>query len=177
MRRLNLSEHRDSFKKQEAVQEVSCDEPEPPGLGDEGSCKQEGQAELRGLQPGTREQKPLPVPQIDVQGLEGEVHEPGSAEWECQGSYPPLQLVAKVYTEQTDETKTVEYKRLSSQRQNSRDLRDLSSGLQPPRVGRILRGPLQAAKSLPILQLWEARGRQDLTLELPERVHGRQQVQ
>uniref|UniRef100_A0A8C5SFD7 Uncharacterized protein n=1 Tax=Laticauda laticaudata TaxID=8630 RepID=A0A8C5SFD7_LATLA len=28
MRRLNLSERRDSFKKQEAVQEVSFDEPE-----------------------------------------------------------------------------------------------------------------------------------------------------
>ncbi|XP_074060932.1 microtubule-associated serine/threonine-protein kinase 3 isoform X4 [Macrotis lagotis] len=83
MRRLNLSERRDSFKKQEAVQE----------------------------------------------------------------------LVAKVYTEQTDGTKAVEYKSLSSQRRNSRDLRDLNSGPQPPRVGRILRGPLQAAKSLPILQL------------------------
>uniref|UniRef100_A0A4X2LF11 non-specific serine/threonine protein kinase n=1 Tax=Vombatus ursinus TaxID=29139 RepID=A0A4X2LF11_VOMUR len=83
MRRLNLSERRDSFKKQEAVQE----------------------------------------------------------------------LLAKVYTEQTDGTKAVEYKSLSSQRRNSRDLRDLGSGQQPPRAGRALRGPLQATKSLPILQL------------------------
>ncbi|XP_072457765.1 microtubule-associated serine/threonine-protein kinase 3 isoform X2 [Notamacropus eugenii] len=153
MRRLNLSERRDSFKKQEAVQEVSFDEAESTGLGDEGSCRQEGQAEPRGPRPGAREQKPPPVPQIAVQGSEGEVHEPGSAEWECQGSYPPLQLLAKVYTEQMDGTKAVEYKSLSSQRRNSRDLRDLSSGQQPPRVGRALRGSLQAAKSLPILQL------------------------
>nr|XP_020864527.1 LOW QUALITY PROTEIN: microtubule-associated serine/threonine-protein kinase 3 [Phascolarctos cinereus] len=153
MRRLNLSERRDSFKKQEAVQEVSFDEPEPAGSGDEDSCGQEGQAEPRGPRPGAREQKPPPVPQIAVQGLEGEVHDPGAAEWECQGSYPPLQLLAKVYTEQTDGTKAVEYKSLSSQRRNSRDLRDLSSGQQPPRVGRALRGPLQATKSLPILQL------------------------
>ncbi|XP_068920602.1 microtubule-associated serine/threonine-protein kinase 3-like [Petaurus breviceps papuanus] len=153
MRRLNLSERRDSFKKQEAVQEVSFDDPDSMGLGDEGSCRQEGQAESRGPRPGAREQKPPPVPQIAVQGSEGEVHEPGSAEWECQGSYPPLQLLAKVYTEQTDGTKAVEYKSLSSQRRNSRDLRDLSSGQQPHRVGRGLRGPLQAAKSLPILQL------------------------
>jgi microtubule-associated serine/threonine kinase len=31
MRRLHLSERRDSFKKQEAVQEVSFDEPPDPG--------------------------------------------------------------------------------------------------------------------------------------------------
>ncbi|XP_056678093.1 microtubule-associated serine/threonine-protein kinase 3 isoform X2 [Monodelphis domestica] len=153
MRRLNLSERRDSFKKQEAVQEVSFDEPEPPG--DEGPRGQEGRAEPRGPRPGAREQKPPPVPQIAVQGSEGDVHEPGSAEWECQGSYPPLQLLAKVYTEQTDGTKAVEYKSLSAQRRGSRDLRDLSSGgqQQPPRAGRPLRAPLQAAKSLPILQL------------------------
>uniref|UniRef100_A0A8D0EIS6 non-specific serine/threonine protein kinase n=1 Tax=Strix occidentalis caurina TaxID=311401 RepID=A0A8D0EIS6_STROC len=37
MRRLNLSERRDSFKKQEAVQEVSFDEPEPAPASEEGS--------------------------------------------------------------------------------------------------------------------------------------------
>uniref|UniRef100_A0A8U8BW48 non-specific serine/threonine protein kinase n=1 Tax=Geospiza parvula TaxID=87175 RepID=A0A8U8BW48_GEOPR len=60
MRRLNLSERRDSFKKQEAVQEVSFDEQETPGT----------------------------VPQIAVQGSESDEQEPAVAEWECQGSYP-----------------------------------------------------------------------------------------
>uniref|UniRef100_G1N037 non-specific serine/threonine protein kinase n=1 Tax=Meleagris gallopavo TaxID=9103 RepID=G1N037_MELGA len=55
MRRLNLSERRDSFKKQEAVQEVSFDE-----VGR--------------------------VPQIAVQGSEGDEQEPVG--WQCQGSYP-----------------------------------------------------------------------------------------
>uniref|UniRef100_A0A8B9BEP5 non-specific serine/threonine protein kinase n=1 Tax=Anser brachyrhynchus TaxID=132585 RepID=A0A8B9BEP5_9AVES len=63
MRRLNLSERRDSFKKQEAVQEVSFDEP--------------------GAEP-----KPGRVPQIAVQGSESDEQEQGVAGWECQASYP-----------------------------------------------------------------------------------------
>uniref|UniRef100_A0A8C2YBJ0 non-specific serine/threonine protein kinase n=1 Tax=Coturnix japonica TaxID=93934 RepID=A0A8C2YBJ0_COTJA len=63
MRRLNLSERRDSFKKQEAVQEVSFDEP--------------------GGEDGPRLSR---VPQIAVQGSEGDEQEPVG--WQCQGSYP-----------------------------------------------------------------------------------------
>uniref|UniRef100_A0A8C3PP39 non-specific serine/threonine protein kinase n=1 Tax=Calidris pygmaea TaxID=425635 RepID=A0A8C3PP39_9CHAR len=62
MRRLNLSERRDSFKKQEAVQEVSFDEPEATP-------------------------KPNQVPQIAVQGSESDEQEPAVAElppgWEA----------------------------------------------------------------------------------------------
>ncbi|XP_068276626.1 microtubule-associated serine/threonine-protein kinase 3 isoform X1 [Nyctibius grandis] len=77
MRRLNLSERRDSFKKQEAVQEVSFDEPEPvPASEDGGTAGTEPKA------------KPSPVPQIAVQGSESDEQEPAVAEWECRGSYP-----------------------------------------------------------------------------------------
>uniref|UniRef100_A0A8C3Q813 non-specific serine/threonine protein kinase n=1 Tax=Geospiza parvula TaxID=87175 RepID=A0A8C3Q813_GEOPR len=86
MRRLNLSERRDSFKKQEAVQEVSFDEQETAAGGEDGGKSEEGQgtagAELPPkLKPGT-------VPQIAVQGSESDEQEPAVAEWECQGSYP-----------------------------------------------------------------------------------------
>uniref|UniRef100_K7F298 non-specific serine/threonine protein kinase n=1 Tax=Pelodiscus sinensis TaxID=13735 RepID=K7F298_PELSI len=52
MRRLNLSERRDSFKKQEAVQEVSFDEPELVPVSEDGT------------------KMPTVVPQIAVQGSE-----------------------------------------------------------------------------------------------------------
>ncbi|XP_053821840.1 microtubule-associated serine/threonine-protein kinase 3 isoform X3 [Vidua chalybeata] len=84
MRRLNLSERRDSFKKQEAVQEVSFDEQETAAGSEDGSKSEEGQ--------GTAEPPPKPkpstVPQIAVQGSESDEQEPAVAEWECQGSYP-----------------------------------------------------------------------------------------
>lgn len=93
MRRLNLSERRDSFKKQEAVQEVSFDEQETAAGSEEGGKSEEG--------PGTAAQgggtageeappkpKPSTVPQIAVQGSESDEQEPAVAEWECQGSYP-----------------------------------------------------------------------------------------
>ncbi|PKU33331.1 hypothetical protein llap_16364 [Limosa lapponica baueri] len=88
MRRLNLSERRDSFKKQEAVQEVSFDEPETAPAGEDG-----GKSEARqgtALWCGGTEPKPKPsqVPQIAVQGSESDEQEPAVAEWECQGSYP-----------------------------------------------------------------------------------------
>ncbi|NXL59443.1 MAST3 kinase, partial [Chordeiles acutipennis] len=86
MRRLNLSERRDSFKKQEAVQEVSFDEPEPVPAGEDGNKSQGGQGAA--LRCGGTEPKPSPVPQIAVQGSEGDEQEPAVAEWECQGSYP-----------------------------------------------------------------------------------------
>ncbi|NXV51952.1 MAST3 kinase, partial [Uria aalge] len=88
MRRLNLSERRDSFKKQEAVQEVSFDEPEPAPASEEGGKSEAGQgAALRcgGTEP---KPKPSPVPQIAVQGSESDEQEAAVAEWECQGSYP-----------------------------------------------------------------------------------------
>ncbi|XP_075380251.1 microtubule-associated serine/threonine-protein kinase 3 isoform X1 [Mycteria americana] len=91
MRRLNLSERRDSFKKQEAVQEVSFDEPEPASASEDGSKNEAGQGAAlwcggtAGTQP---KPKPSPVPQIAVQGSESDEQEPAVAEWECQGSYP-----------------------------------------------------------------------------------------
>ncbi|XP_051495354.1 microtubule-associated serine/threonine-protein kinase 3 isoform X5 [Apus apus] len=78
MRRLNLSERRDSFKKQEAVQEVSFDEPEPAPAGEDGGKSEAGQGRA----------KATPVPQIAVQGSESDEQEPAVAEWECRGSYP-----------------------------------------------------------------------------------------
>ncbi|XP_035990155.1 microtubule-associated serine/threonine-protein kinase 3 isoform X1 [Fundulus heteroclitus] len=50
MRKLNLSERRDSFKKQEAVQEVSFDEPEEKSSGGGGGCSVTGAAAAPGLQ-------------------------------------------------------------------------------------------------------------------------------
>uniref|UniRef100_A0A8C2TI92 non-specific serine/threonine protein kinase n=1 Tax=Coturnix japonica TaxID=93934 RepID=A0A8C2TI92_COTJA len=76
MRRLNLSERRDSFKKQEAVQEVSFDEPG----GEDGAKSDTGQGE------GCVEPRLSRVPQIAVQGSEGDEQEPVG--WQCQGSYP-----------------------------------------------------------------------------------------
>ncbi|NXE69828.1 MAST3 kinase, partial [Calcarius ornatus] len=83
MRRLNLSERRDSFKKQEAVQEVSFDEQETAAGGEDGGKSEEGQ----GAEP-LPKPKPGTVPQIAVQGSESDEQEPAVAEWECQGSYP-----------------------------------------------------------------------------------------
>ncbi|XP_063259281.1 microtubule-associated serine/threonine-protein kinase 3 isoform X3 [Prinia subflava] len=83
MRRLNLSERRDSFKKQEAVQEVSFDEQETAAGSEEGGKSEEGQ----GAEPPPK-LKPGTVPQIAVQGSESDEQEPAVAEWECQGSYP-----------------------------------------------------------------------------------------
>ncbi|XP_065714620.1 microtubule-associated serine/threonine-protein kinase 3 isoform X3 [Patagioenas fasciata] len=84
MRRLNLSERRDSFKKQEAVQEVSFDEPEPvpaSGDGDKSEAAQGAALRCGGTKPGA-------VPQIAVQGSESDEQDPPAAEWECRGSYP-----------------------------------------------------------------------------------------
>lgn len=91
MRRLNLSERRDSFKKQEAVQEVSFDEPEAVPASEDGGKSEAGQGAApwcggtAGAEP---KPKPSPVPQIAVQGSESDEQEPAAAEWECQGSYP-----------------------------------------------------------------------------------------
>ncbi|XP_061208215.1 microtubule-associated serine/threonine-protein kinase 3 isoform X3 [Neopsephotus bourkii] len=82
MRRLNLSERRDSFKKQEAVQEVSFDEPDAVSASEDGGKGEGGQAG------GTEKPKPSSVPQIAVQGSESDEQELAVAEWECQGSYP-----------------------------------------------------------------------------------------
>ncbi|KAM4884210.1 microtubule-associated serine/threonine-protein kinase 3 isoform 4-T4 [Sylvia borin] len=93
MRRLNLSERRDSFKKQEAVQEVSFDEQETAAGSEEGGKSEEGQGKAAqgggtaGAEPPPK-LKPSTVPQIAVQGSESDEQEPAVAEWECQGSYP-----------------------------------------------------------------------------------------
>ncbi|NXY38995.1 MAST3 kinase, partial [Pomatorhinus ruficollis] len=93
MRRLNLSERRDSFKKQEAVQEVSFDEQETAAGSEEGGKSEEGQGAAAqgggtaGAEPPPKP-KPSTVPQIAVQGSESDEQEPAVAEWECQGSYP-----------------------------------------------------------------------------------------
>uniref|UniRef100_A0A7M4FDI7 non-specific serine/threonine protein kinase n=1 Tax=Crocodylus porosus TaxID=8502 RepID=A0A7M4FDI7_CROPO len=126
MRRLNLSERRDSFKKQEAVQEVSFDEPELLPVSEDSvkaepeqnsecvlwrrvphtaSWVETRQCSVSGgsSEPPKPEQKPTQVPQIAVQGSESDEQETNAAEWECQASYP-IQLMARVYTEQTDGT-------------------------------------------------------------------------
>ncbi|XP_057256272.1 microtubule-associated serine/threonine-protein kinase 3 isoform X3 [Pezoporus wallicus] len=82
MRRLNLSERRDSFKKQEAVQEVSFDESDAVSASEDGGKGEAGQGV------GTEKPKPSSVPQIAVQGSESDEQELAVAEWECQGSYP-----------------------------------------------------------------------------------------
>nr|DBA28578.1 TPA: hypothetical protein GDO54_008907 [Pyxicephalus adspersus] len=103
MRRLNLSERRDSFKKQEAVQEVSFDE-QDTGDGDAVSeGKKEGgnlvlwerlhhqtswvQARPASMSSLTalQEQQHRLVPQIAVQTSESDEQE---AHWECQAFYP-----------------------------------------------------------------------------------------
>ncbi|XP_075060798.1 microtubule-associated serine/threonine-protein kinase 3 isoform X3 [Mixophyes fleayi] len=106
MRRLNLSERRDSFKKQEAVQEVSFDEQES-GVG-ETICdgQKEGgnsvlwerlphqtswvQARPAGTSAVTtaHEQQCRLVPQIAVQTSENEEQDRCSGNWECQAFYP-----------------------------------------------------------------------------------------
>ncbi|XP_067168803.1 microtubule-associated serine/threonine-protein kinase 3 isoform X1 [Apteryx mantelli] len=137
MKRLNLSERRDSFKKQEAVQEVSFDEPELLPVSEDGVKPEAGPEDKpapqrrslhtaswaeagkgsarRSLRDTTAEPKPGPVPQIAVQGSESDEQELGMAEWECQGSYP-IQLMARVYTEQMDGTTAVECKSVASPR-------------------------------------------------------------
>ncbi|KAL8177949.1 UNVERIFIED_CONTAM: Microtubule-associated serine/threonine-protein kinase 3, partial [Gekko kuhli] len=136
MRRLNLSERRDSFKKQEAVQEVSFDELEL-GAGAEDQAKGSKPASWRhssclaswaedrpccsALASGP---KPLPVPHIAVQGDEPVS---GTAVWECQGPSYPVRLEARVYIEQEDGTTAVEYKSVSSQRPGAQEQREFSA--------------------------------------------------
>uniref|UniRef100_A0A672V597 non-specific serine/threonine protein kinase n=1 Tax=Strigops habroptila TaxID=2489341 RepID=A0A672V597_STRHB len=75
-------ERRDSFKKQEAVQEVSFDEPDAVSASEDSGKSEAGQGG------GTEKPKPSSVPQIAVQGSESDEQEVAVAEWECQGSYP-----------------------------------------------------------------------------------------
>ncbi|XP_044134429.1 microtubule-associated serine/threonine-protein kinase 3 [Bufo gargarizans] len=106
MRRLNLSERRDSFKKQEAVQEVSFDEQETVGS----DCVSEGQKtegnsvlwERLPHQTSWIQARPASissvitahehhcrlVPQIAVQTSESEEQDKASGLWECQAFYP-----------------------------------------------------------------------------------------
>ncbi|XP_075467186.1 microtubule-associated serine/threonine-protein kinase 3 isoform X3 [Ascaphus truei] len=114
MRRLNLSERRDSFKKQEAVQEVSFDEQEG-GSTDPTPEEQKGRDStglwerlphqtswVQARQGGTssvgvaQEQTCRMVPQIAVQTSESEEHQRSPGHWECQAFYP-LQMTGRVY--------------------------------------------------------------------------------
>ncbi|KAJ6664319.1 hypothetical protein lerEdw1_008538 [Lerista edwardsae] len=134
MRRLNLSERRDSFKKQEAVQEVSFDEPEL-------APSSEGQDESKpltawrrsphtaswvedrpGRSPLAADPKPPSVPHIAVQ------REESAGSTAEQGLYP-VHLEARVYIEQEDGTTAIEYKSVSSQRQGSWEQRESSPTL------------------------------------------------
>uniref|UniRef100_A0A8C5LY38 non-specific serine/threonine protein kinase n=1 Tax=Leptobrachium leishanense TaxID=445787 RepID=A0A8C5LY38_9ANUR len=110
MRRLNLSERRDSFKKQEAVQEVSFDEQEASSadsVEDKKAIHSSGLWErlphqtswipsrVGALSPAVDTHIHChPVPQIAVQTSESEEQEKTSGLWECQGFYP-LQLTAR----------------------------------------------------------------------------------
>ncbi|XP_043946693.1 microtubule-associated serine/threonine-protein kinase 3 isoform X2 [Protopterus annectens] len=112
MRKLNLSERRDSFKKQEAVQEVSFDESDLQGSGESGgehrrvgllgmwwqsphkASWMESRSDSNSESISTSFSEPFPlgqtlpsVPQIEVQSSEGDEPDKGTAEWECQGSY------------------------------------------------------------------------------------------
>ncbi|KAM9329940.1 microtubule-associated serine/threonine-protein kinase 3 [Gastrophryne carolinensis] len=106
MRRLNLSERRDSFKKQEAVQEVSFDEQETGDADSVFKGKKAGdglalwaqmphtttwfQARHSNVSPVTtfKEHQCCLVPQIAVQTSETDEQEKSSEMWECQGFYP-----------------------------------------------------------------------------------------
>ncbi|EMP24072.1 Microtubule-associated serine/threonine-protein kinase 3 [Chelonia mydas] len=192
MRRLNLSERRDSFKKQEAVQEVSFDEPELVPVSEDGT-KAEAKLDKEhapwrlsphaaswvetrpssafgsSSEPPNPEQMPTVVPQIAVQGSESDEQETNTAEWECQGSYP-IQLMARVYTEQMDGTTAVEYKSVSSQCRENRGQRELCAGQEPspasgspPRTccGKGMVGSPQLSKAPPRLKLWGSSGMQE----------------
>uniref|UniRef100_A0A8C3XKK0 non-specific serine/threonine protein kinase n=1 Tax=Chelydra serpentina TaxID=8475 RepID=A0A8C3XKK0_CHESE len=192
MRRLNLSERRDSFKKQEAVQEVSFDEPELVPVSEDGTkaeTKLDKERALWRLAPhaaswvetrpssafGSSSEPPNPeqmltvVPQIAVQGSESDEQETNTAEWECQGSYP-IQLMARVYTEQMDGTTAVEYKSVSSQCRENREQRELCAGQEPSPAsgsphrtccGKDMVGSPQLSKALPRLKLWGSSGMQE----------------
>ncbi|XP_053153829.1 microtubule-associated serine/threonine-protein kinase 3 isoform X2 [Hemicordylus capensis] len=146
MRRLNLSERRDSFKKQEAVQEVSFDEPElaPPSGG-------EGPAERPCRSPPAAEPRLPPVPHIAVPGEEAGG---GGAAWECQASYP-ARLEARVYIEQEDGTTAVEYKSVSSQHRGREPREPLPILGAGPRTGG---GETQGADALPAAAAAASRG-------------------
>ncbi|XP_043391604.1 microtubule-associated serine/threonine-protein kinase 3 isoform X5 [Chelonia mydas] len=192
MRRLNLSERRDSFKKQEAVQEVSFDEPELVPVSEDGT-KAEAKLDKEhapwrlsphaaswvetrpssafgsSSEPPNPEQMPTVVPQIAVQGSESDEQETNTAEWECQGSYP-IQLMARVYTEQMDGTTAVEYKSVSSQCRENQGQRELCAGQEPSPAsgsphrtccGKGMVGSPQLSKAPPRLKLWGSSGMQE----------------
>uniref|UniRef100_A0A674JAR6 non-specific serine/threonine protein kinase n=1 Tax=Terrapene triunguis TaxID=2587831 RepID=A0A674JAR6_9SAUR len=192
MRRLNLSERRDSFKKQEAVQEVSFDEPELVPVSEDGTKVEAKPDKERApwrlaphaaswvetrpssafgssSEPPNPEQIPTVVPQIAVQGSESDEQETNTAEWECQGSYP-IQLMARVYTEQMDGTTAVECKSVSSQCRENREQRELCAGQEsspasgsPHRTycGKDMVGSPQLSKAPPRLKLWGSSGMQE----------------
>ncbi|XP_074834267.1 microtubule-associated serine/threonine-protein kinase 3 isoform X2 [Carettochelys insculpta] len=188
MRRLNLSERRDSFKKQEAVQEVSFDEPELVPVSEDGS-KVEAKPKQEHVPLGrcapyaaswletrpspvlgrSSEQLPAVVPQIAVHGSESDEQETCAAEWECQGSYP-IQVMARVYTEQADGSTAGECKNISSQPSVNREQKELCVGQEPSPVcesphrtccDKDLVGSLQLSTAPPRLKVLGHSGMQD----------------
>ncbi|XP_029003110.1 microtubule-associated serine/threonine-protein kinase 3-like isoform X4 [Betta splendens] len=101
MRKLNLSERRDSFKKQEAVQEVSFDEPEEktgttvtvtttsPGTGAKATQLQQHRAAWVVTRPQTSEEVELEVPVVRRFTLVPQIAVQGSTESEEQDEWEP----------------------------------------------------------------------------------------
>ncbi|XP_054835784.1 microtubule-associated serine/threonine-protein kinase 3 isoform X2 [Eublepharis macularius] len=167
MRRLNLSECRDSFKKQEAVQEVSFDESElgasgqdqaksKPAAWHRGPCLASWMEDGPCDSPLASGPKLLVVPHIAVQGDEPAGR---TAAWECQGSYP-RQLEARVYIEQEDGTTAIEYKSVSSQCQGGQEQREslaaLGTGPRTSHAGEAEDLPLTPPRN----QVWRSLGSQ-----------------
>lgn len=101
MRKLNLSERRDSFKKQEAVQEVSFDEPEEktnttvtvtttaPGAQTQAQQPQQHRTAWKVTRPQTSEEVELEVPVVRRFTLVPQIAVQGSTESEEQDEWEP----------------------------------------------------------------------------------------
>uniref|UniRef100_A0A3B3BA77 non-specific serine/threonine protein kinase n=1 Tax=Oryzias melastigma TaxID=30732 RepID=A0A3B3BA77_ORYME len=93
MRKLNLSERRDSFKKQEAVQEVSFDEPDEKNggaaPGDAAQTKQQHRVPWMVIRPQSGEEVELEVPVVRRFTLVPQIAVQGSTESEEQDEWEP----------------------------------------------------------------------------------------
>ncbi|XP_078524398.1 microtubule-associated serine/threonine-protein kinase 3 isoform X3 [Lissotriton helveticus] len=157
MRRLNLSERRDSFKKQEAVQEVSFDEPEAAASSECAKAESKEEAKLahsKGLPHKAssvdtkisaatvlaagkplQEHKCPVVPQIAVQGSESD-EKKTVAEWECQGSYP-IQLLGRSFAGQAGGVRVLDHKSLSLDWREGAETKVAAPGRDPTVSGEI----------------------------------------
>ncbi|KAM4575183.1 microtubule-associated serine/threonine-protein kinase 3 [Fundulus diaphanus] len=155
MRKLNLSERRDSFKKQEAVQEVSFDEPEEKSGGG-GGCSVTGAAAAPGLQtrplqlqqhrtvwtvsrPQSREEAEPEAPVVRRFTLVPQIAVQGSTESEEQDEWEPC-------SDGEDDNEDPELEMASSQQQQA----ERPGSDQPQSVGAAPpahRGASQSAES------------------------------